>query len=158
MQYCKNAEVRSFVILIAIFKVWRIIHYILRWSNVHISTICTSCAGIDYFQTSSVCNNSFLPQRCEVALNILQGNNFRMTFTSWPPEVCEVCLFSLPWFSWLVNPFAILLWGSPFFESMSAFVRADFFFDFGLSRRSFLFFEDYKRDKNKVLISTINLF
>lgn len=36
MQYSKNAKVRSFVILIAIFKVWRIIHYILRCSNVHI--------------------------------------------------------------------------------------------------------------------------
>lgn len=141
-QYSKEARLQSFVILTAIFKVWGIIHDFVRCSNVHVSTICTSCAGIDYFRTSSVCNNSLLPQGCEVTLNILQGNNFRMTFASWPPEVWEVYLFNIPWFSWLVNPFAILLWGSPFFESMSVFVRADFFFDFGLSRRSFLFFED----------------
>lgn len=108
MQYSKDAKVRSFIILIAIFKVWRITHYILRWSNVHISTICTSCAGIDYFQTSSVCNNSFLPQRCDVALNILQGNilEWHLRLDHLRSAMCVYLAYhgSLGW--WTRSPFS----------------------------------------------------
>ena len=58
-------------------------------------------------------------------------------------DLWVVYFFSLPWFSWLVNPFAIFLWGSPFFVSISIFVREDFFFDFGLIFSNFLFFDDW---------------